>query len=53
VDFRVSEDQRQLAEGIRAVLAGRLPLDRIRANEGSESAIGPADWAALGETGVF
>ena len=34
MDFRVGDDQRELAEGIRAVLAGRLPLKRLRAREG-------------------
>jgi alkylation response protein AidB-like acyl-CoA dehydrogenase len=53
VDFRVSDEQQELAQGIRAVLGGRLPLAQLRANEGAESAIGAADWAILGETGVF
>jgi alkylation response protein AidB-like acyl-CoA dehydrogenase len=53
MDFRVSDDQRELAQGIRSMLAGRLPLERVRAREGDERAIGPEDWAALGQTGVF
>ncbi len=53
MDFSVGEDQRQLAEGIRTVVAGRLPLERIRSREGSDAVVDPADWAALGETGVF
>jgi alkylation response protein AidB-like acyl-CoA dehydrogenase len=53
MDFRVDEDQRELAEGIRAMLAGRLPLEHLRAREGHEQAIAADDWAALGETGVF
>jgi alkylation response protein AidB-like acyl-CoA dehydrogenase len=53
MDFRVDESQRELAEGIRTMLAGRLPLERIRAREGAERTIGADDWAALGETGVF
>jgi alkylation response protein AidB-like acyl-CoA dehydrogenase len=53
MDFRVDDAQRELAEGIRAVVAGRLPLERIRAREGDERTIGAEDWAALGETGVF
>ncbi|HEY1831161.1 MAG TPA: acyl-CoA dehydrogenase family protein [Acidimicrobiales bacterium] len=53
MDFRISDDQRALAEGVRAVLAGRLPLERIRANESAPVAISPEDWAVLGETGVF
>jgi alkylation response protein AidB-like acyl-CoA dehydrogenase len=53
MDFRVSDDQRELAHGIRAMVEGRLPLERLRAREGDEHAIGIAEWAALGETGVF
>ncbi len=53
MDFRVSEAQTELAEGIRSMLAGRLPLERIRAREGEEHVIDADDWAALGDTGVF
>ncbi len=53
MDFRVDEDQRELAEGIRAMVAGRLPLEHLRAREGDERAIADDDWAALGDTGVF
>ena len=53
MDFRVGEDQRELADGIRAMVAGRLPLDHLRAREGDARAISVEDWTALGETGVF
>ncbi len=53
MDFRVGEAERELAEGIRTVLAGRLPLETIRAREGEERTMSAEDWAALGETGVF
>jgi alkylation response protein AidB-like acyl-CoA dehydrogenase len=53
MDFRVGAGQRELAEGIRAMVSGRLPLERIRANEGATRAIATDDWAALGDTGVF
>jgi alkylation response protein AidB-like acyl-CoA dehydrogenase len=53
MDFRVSDDQKELASGIRTMLAGRLPLEHLRAREGAESAISADDWSALGETGVF
>jgi alkylation response protein AidB-like acyl-CoA dehydrogenase len=53
MDFRVGEEQRELAEGIRAMVAGRLPLEHLRAREGDARAISADDWAALGETGVF
>ncbi len=53
MDFRLSDDQAALAEGIRSVLAGRLPLEHLRAGEGADVAISAEDWAVLGETGVF
>ena len=53
MDFRVDDEQRELAEGIRTLVAGRLPLGHLRAQEGAERTIGADDWAALGETGVF
>jgi alkylation response protein AidB-like acyl-CoA dehydrogenase len=53
MDFRVGEDQRELAEGIRAMVAGRLALQHLRTREGNERAISDDDWSALGETGVF
>jgi alkylation response protein AidB-like acyl-CoA dehydrogenase len=53
MDFRISDDQTALAEGIRSVLAGKLPLERLRQAEGAERAISDQDWAVLGQTGVF
>jgi alkylation response protein AidB-like acyl-CoA dehydrogenase len=53
VDFRLSENQVALADGIRAMVQGRLTLDRIRANEGAEVTISPEDWGLLAEMGVF
>jgi alkylation response protein AidB-like acyl-CoA dehydrogenase len=53
MDFRITPDQRELANGIRAMLQGRLPLERVRANEGSDVVISEDEWGALGETGVF
>ncbi len=53
MDFRVSDDQRELAGGIRSLVAGRLPLERLRTREGAERVAEAADWLALGETGVF
>ena len=37
MDFRVGEDQRVLGEGIRTMVAGRLPLERLRASGGRTS----------------
>jgi alkylation response protein AidB-like acyl-CoA dehydrogenase len=53
MDFRVGDDQRELAQGIRSVVQSRLPLERLRAREGDEHTIGAREWADLGETGVF
>jgi len=53
MDFRVDDEQRELAQGIRSMVEGRLPLEKLRAREGDEHAIAAGDWAALGETGVF
>jgi alkylation response protein AidB-like acyl-CoA dehydrogenase len=53
MDFRVGDDQRELAEGIRSMVAGRLPLERVRTREGAARVAEAADWQALGETGVF
>ncbi len=53
MDFRLGEAEHALAEGIRTMLAGRLPLEAIRACEGEERTISTETWAALGETGVF
>jgi alkylation response protein AidB-like acyl-CoA dehydrogenase len=53
MDFRVDDDQRELAEGIRSMVAGRLPLERVRTREGAARVMEAGDWAALGETGVF
>ena len=53
MDFRVGDAERELAEGIRTMVAGRLPLERVREREGGERTIDAEDWVALGETGVF
>jgi alkylation response protein AidB-like acyl-CoA dehydrogenase len=52
VDFRLTEDQRDLVAATRALLAGRFPRERLRA-----AAAGPgfdrAVWADLTEAGLF
>ena len=53
MDFRVGEVEQELAEGIRTMVAGRFPLERIRRGEGTEHVVDAGDWTALGETGVF
>ncbi|HUY20748.1 MAG TPA: acyl-CoA dehydrogenase family protein [Acidimicrobiales bacterium] len=53
MDFELSEDERALAEGMRRLCAGRFPLDRLRAAEGTRAGLDPAGWAELAEAGVF
>ena len=53
MDFRLSDDQVALADGIRAMVAGRLGLEHLRAGEGAEVALGAGDWQQLADTGVF
>jgi alkylation response protein AidB-like acyl-CoA dehydrogenase len=53
MDFRVNEAERELAEGIKSVLEGRLPLEHIRTREGDERTASQREWAMLGDTGVF
>jgi alkylation response protein AidB-like acyl-CoA dehydrogenase len=53
VDLRLSEEQAALAEGIRSLCAGRLPLDQIRREEDDEITATPEQWTTLGEAGVF
>jgi len=53
MNFVVSEDELALAEGIRALCAGRFPLERLRASEGAASIVDAGDWVELGEAGVF
>ena len=53
MDFRVGEAERDLAEGVRTMVTGHMPLEAIRSREGHEQTVTPEDWAALGEMGVF
>jgi alkylation response protein AidB-like acyl-CoA dehydrogenase len=53
MDFELSEDQAALAGLVRAIVAGRFPLERVRRFEGGQRVVDADDWAALGEAGVF
>jgi alkylation response protein AidB-like acyl-CoA dehydrogenase len=53
MDFRVSAVQAELADGVRTMLEGALPLEHLRRHEGAARVMDAADWALLGETGVF
>jgi len=52
VDFRLSEDQEALRDGLRSFCDGRYPAERLRALEG-DAAVERADWKELAEMGVF
>jgi alkylation response protein AidB-like acyl-CoA dehydrogenase len=53
MDFVLSDDQAALAELVRAIVAGRFPLERVRRHEGDQRVLDADDWSALGEAGVF
>ena len=53
MDFELSEDQEALRELVRAIVAGRFPLERIRRAEEADLVVDRDDWSALGEAGVF
>jgi alkylation response protein AidB-like acyl-CoA dehydrogenase len=48
----LSPDEEALQAGIRALCAGRFPMDRVRALE-EHGGVEPASWQALADTGVF
>ena len=49
MDFRVTEDQAALREGIRSFCEGRIPFDTIV--ESAERPLDPALWTDLAELG--
>ncbi len=51
MDFRITDDQQALQEGVRSFCAGRVPLDRLRELEGPGFDAGL--WKELAEMGVF
>ena len=53
MDFELSQDQRDLQDGIRSLVAGAVPLDATRSKEGADDVIDPDAWHALGDAGVF
>ena len=53
MDFELSEDQVDLAEGVRRLCVGKFPLERIRKAEGMPQAFSSTDWVELGDAGVF
>ena len=53
MDFELTQDQRDLQEGIRSLVAGALPLETTRLAEGTADVIDPAGWSTLNDAGVF
>ncbi|WUD74760.1 acyl-CoA/acyl-ACP dehydrogenase [Streptomyces sp. NBC_00510] len=58
MDFRLTEDQRALADGTRGLLARLYPAERLRedaagAAEGTPAPLDREMWRALGEAGFF
>jgi len=61
VDFELSQDEVALAESVRALCAGRFPIERLHAaatatadrEKSTDLVLDPEGWAALGSAGVF
>ncbi len=54
MDFWLSDDERDLQDGIRSFLRGRFPIDVVREREEhAEGVIDLARWRELADTGVF
>jgi alkylation response protein AidB-like acyl-CoA dehydrogenase len=53
MNFVLSEDEVALADGIRALCAGRFSMEKLRSAEGSLTNLAPSDWKELGDAGVF
>lgn len=53
MDFEPDEDERQLAEGMRRLCAGRYPLDAVRTRADGGTVVDRAAWRELADAGVF
>jgi alkylation response protein AidB-like acyl-CoA dehydrogenase len=53
LDFWLTDDQRDLQEGIRSFVQGRFPLEETAEREETDAVIDPAKWREIGEMGVF
>ncbi|MFE7118180.1 acyl-CoA dehydrogenase family protein [Streptomyces sp. NPDC057654] len=54
MDFQLTEDQRALRSGVRELLAGRFPRERLRAAvDGDGPVVDRGLWRELGEAGLF
>ena len=52
MDFGLSEDQVLLEDTIRAFLADRVPIERVRALRDEDCPVDRSIWAALAELGA-
>src|SRR5689334_15125386 len=52
MDFELSDDQVALQDGVRSFLAGRFPIDVVRALEAS-GGVDRARWQELAHMGIF
>ncbi|MFG2293962.1 acyl-CoA dehydrogenase family protein [Streptomyces sp. NPDC048603] len=53
MEFRLTEDQRDLRAGVRELLAGRYGREALRASLDTGTAVDRALWRELGEAGFF
>ena len=53
MDFELNEVERELAEGMRRLCAGRFPLDAVRRRASDERVVDRDGWRHLGDAGVF
>ncbi|ROQ97423.1 acyl-CoA dehydrogenase-like protein [Streptomyces sp. 2132.2] len=53
VDFRLTDDQRDLRTGVRELLAGRYGREELRASVDAGGALDRRLWRELGEAGFF
>ncbi|NQZ96628.1 MAG: acyl-CoA dehydrogenase family protein [Myxococcales bacterium] len=53
MDFRLSEDQEALKQGIRSFCEGRISIDQLRELESKPGAFDRALWGEIAEMGIF
>jgi alkylation response protein AidB-like acyl-CoA dehydrogenase len=52
MDFELSDDEVALQDGVRSLCAGRFPMERVRATEGT-GGVDRDGWRELADAGVF
>ncbi len=53
MDFWLSDDEGDLQDAMRSFLAGRFPMEVVRAHDGQAAVIDVERWRELADTGVF